>query len=193
MRAAATVICCPATARTASSNGSQVPGTRSPGRAAASGPSAAATAAGSQPRSNAGFTLASTAGTARASDGDSDTDSASRRGALRTSIVPVCVAPRDSTASVRRYVVAVTASTPPIARAARKPSIAAKSYGGRYASSNTSGWSAADGPAVVAPPPAPATRGVAAVPAARSRPGFAAVEAAAPAPRCGRSAPGAIR
>ena len=61
-RAARTEICWPTIARTASSKPSNVPGTRRPGRASASVPSAAATSAGSQERSKACFTRDSTGG-----------------------------------------------------------------------------------------------------------------------------------
>ncbi len=108
VRAARTEICWPTTARTASSNPSNVPGTRRPGCAAASGPSAAATTAGSHARSNACFTRDNTAGIAAASDGDTETRSAGFRGARRTSTRPTCVEPRCATATVRAYASRVT-------------------------------------------------------------------------------------
>ena len=77
VRAPRTDTCWPTIARTASSKPSKVPGTRSPGCFAASGPSASATCAGSQARSNACLTRDSTTGTTGASDAATEIASAS--------------------------------------------------------------------------------------------------------------------
>ncbi|EEF23144.1 conserved hypothetical protein [Ricinus communis] len=73
VRAAATLICWPSTARTAISKPSKAPGRRNPGAPAASGPRAAATASGSQARSNSSRSRATTAPITGASDGASRT------------------------------------------------------------------------------------------------------------------------
>ena len=123
VRAPRTVICWPTTARTASSNPSNAPGTRNPGCRCASSPSVAATTAGSQAEIEGVLHLRQhrrrhPRERRRHADGERVL---SRRAADLDP--PTCTAPRCAIASVRRYASAVTSSTPAIARAARNASI----------------------------------------------------------------------
>ena len=126
--AATTVICWPSTARIASSNPSQVPGNRRPGRAATSCAirgscdNCALITSGTASRSNILRKRRSISGIAAGSGKSTVTSSQSPTPGSR--LTQPC---RPATLILRRYTPATTVSNPVIARADRNPSIAAQS------------------------------------------------------------------
>ena len=132
-RAASTVTCCPSTARTASSNASQQPGVRSPGREAIMGARAWSLhkcdvmASTSAPTSNCWRTRPTIDCRARTDGNWIVASRLCRTGRCETVTMPC----NPSCVTTRRYVSPSTVSKPSIARMRRWFSKASQSYGGR--------------------------------------------------------------
>ena len=112
VRAAATVICWPSTARTASSKPSSVPGTRRPSPLGKKGCSTALMAAGSASRSSRARTRAITWGSAGSRPSLTRSSSWGRVSSKRASSQPVCTPAPPASRSVRRRVLPSTSSRP---------------------------------------------------------------------------------